>query len=224
MKGRETRTMKLINKLCMTGVVALLLIAPPGVARAQYFTNPGFSSPAGSDVGTWYGALTYNMALPIGSLSDFTGDFSPIGIGLDARYLVRREVSIGLAFGWQAFSAETSDAVTVSNATLQGKQFRWTNVVPLLASAHYYLRDLSPVFTPFAGLNLGTYWAERRVDLGVYTAEPDSWHFGLAPEVGFGFRIRHILPIVIVRYNHIFSSGGSGDLPYFNFNVGIAWH
>lgn len=211
--------MNSIKETCLTGVAALLMVILPGAAHAQRT----YIDQSGSDAGTWYGALTYNMAVPIGSLADFTGDFSPIGIGLDVRYKVWSEVSFGMAFAWQNFGANTTDPVTIGNATFQGKQYRWTNVVPLLVNAHYYFRDLSSVIKPFAGFNLGAYFVERRVDVGVYTTSPDTWHFGIAPEIGLGFRVGGFLPVLIFRYNHIFSSDGSGDLPYFNFNVGIAW-
>ena len=200
------------------------------LGRLPLFAVTGLSSlfalpahGAEDDRGTWYGALTYNMAVPLNSTSDFTGDFSPMGVGFDVRYKLRSDLSLGFAFAWQVIEGETSDVIELENAAFQGRQFRWTNTIPLLVTSHYYFRQLTSWVTPFAGLGLGAYFFERRVDVGVYQVSSSTWHFGLAPEVGFGFRVAGMMPVLIFRYNHAFSSDDSGDQGFMNFNIGIAW-
>lgn len=193
-------------------LAGLLLMAAPTSAQPSRGGSP------------WYGALTYNMAVPFGSTSDFAGGFSPLGIGLDIRYKIRPNWSAGIGLAWQVIYGKTTDPVTIENVTVQGTQYRYSNIYPMLVNGHYYLPELSDRIVPFAGFGLGAYYMERRVDVGIYAISNGSWHFGIAPEVGIGFRVLGALPVLIVRYNHAFSSEGTGDQSFLNMNVGIAWN
>lgn len=172
----------------------------------------------------WYTAVTYNMAVPFSSTQEFTGDFSPLGIGVDVRYKLRTDVSVGAAFAWQEFDVKTDEVVELDNAAFQGTQFRWTNTIPILVNAHYYVTQLSDRVQPFVGLHLGAYWLGRRVDVGVYTVDQSTWHFGMAPEIGVAFSVGRFLPVLMVRYNYAFSSADTGDQSFLNFNLGLAFN
>jgi opacity protein-like surface antigen len=211
--------MKIISPRIFVAVTCFALALPSAV-QAQENEPETFKA-------QWYGSATYDMAIPLGNTSDFGGGFSPRGFGLDFQYLFNPNWSLGLATGWQVFDHKTTEAADFrdGNVTIQGTQHRYLNAIPLLVAGHYYVRNWLPEWClPFAGFGLGTYWAERRVDIGLYTINDSAWHFGIAPEVGIGFRVGHTLPILRVRYNHPFSSGGSGDLPYLNISVGLAWN
>ena len=196
------------------------------IAILACLTAPALANPHQYSQGDskWYGAVTYNMAVPFGSTSDFSGDFSPRGVGLDVRYRFAHQWSAGMSFAWQGFDGKTTDPVTLKNATLQGTQFRYTNTVPLLVNSHYYLPDVVEWAIPFAGFGLGAYYMERRVDVGIYTVAKDTWHFGVAPELGVAFRVYSARPVLILRYNHAFSSEGSGDQSFLNINIGLGWN
>ncbi|MCL7971978.1 MAG: porin family protein, partial [marine benthic group bacterium] len=185
----------------------------------------------------WWWGLTYQMSatssLPGNSNSDvnFIEDFSFRGLGIDARYVPSRgsNYSFGFNFGWNVFSEKNDfgterNTISLPNADISGTQLRYFNSVPLLANASYYFGDRGGI-RPFVGVNAGTYYIERRVDIGVSAVVDDAWHFGWAPEIGLVVPLGRpeVALLTQIRYNWAFSSGGSGDQKYWGFNIGIAY-
>jgi len=193
-----------------------LLVAFSGEAQAQ----------------DWWWGITYNMSatssLPASSDYDtnFVDDFSFRGIGLEARYVPDRggNLSYGFSGSWNVLNEQTDEIVHLPSADLSGDQFRYFNSVPLLANAHYYFGSRGGI-RPYAGLNVGTYWIERRVDVSVVSIQDDSWHLGWAPEVGVVVPLGRpeVALLANVKYNWAFSAGGSGDQKYWGFNIGFVY-
>ena len=143
----------------LLGTLILSLLAISGVALAQEEAPaPADTAPPVSVVATpepaapapvsvppeshWFGAASYDMAVPFAQAKDFGGSFSPVGFGLDVRYLLTPKWSVGLSTGWQVFDDKTTDPIQMNggNVTIQGTQYRYLNVFPILAAGHYYLR------------------------------------------------------------------------------------
>lgn len=181
----------------------------------------------------WWWGISYNMTAPstMPASSDlggeFVSDFSFRGIGLEARYVPRRgsNVSYGFTGAWHVLKTETSETVNLPSADVTGYQLRYVNSVPLLANATYYFGEPRRGVRPYVGLNLGTYYMERRVEIGLAAITDKNWHLGWAPEAGV------VVPLgrpeaamfASIRYNWAFSAGGSGDQKYWGFNVGFAY-
>ncbi len=207
----------MMNRTFLTSFAVFFLIATTLPNESKSDELPGHSP--------WFSSLTYDMAIPFGQASDFGGDFDPLGVGFDARYFLNPNWSLGFATGWQVLDQKTTTASQINNVTLHGTQLRYLNLLPLMVSGHYYLRQYVPQWClPFGGLDVGTFWAERRVDVGLFSVSNSEWHFAVAPELGIAFRIKDVLPLLRFRYNHLFGSEGSDDLPYFNISIGAAWN
>ena len=185
----------------------------------------------------WWWGITYEMSatssLPTNSDSDvnFIEDYSFRGLGIEARYVPSRDAnySFGFNVGWNVlnekneFGAERN-TISLSNADITGTQLRYFNTVPLLANASYYFGSRGGI-RPYVGVNAGTYYVERRVDIGVVGIVEDNWHFGWAPEVGLVVPLGRpeIALLTTIRYNWAFSAGGTGDQKFWGFNIGIAY-
>ena len=193
-----------------------LLVAFSGVAQAQ----------------DWWWGITYNMSatasLPGTSDSDgdFVDDFSFRGIGIEARYAPDRggNLSYGFSGRWNVLNEKTDEVVNLPGADLSGTQLRYFNSIPLLVNAHYYFGSRGGI-RPYAGLNVGTYWIERRADVSIISVKDDNWHFGWAPELGLIVPLGRpeVALIANARYNWAFSAGGSGDQKYWGFNIGFMY-
>jgi len=180
----------------------------------------------------WWWGITYNMSatssLPGSSDSDvsFVDDFSFRGIGLEARYVPNRggNLSYGFSGSWNVLNEKTDEVVDLPGAAISGTQLRYFNAVPLLVNAHYYFGSRGGI-RPYAGINAGTYWIERRVDIGISSVKDDNWHFGWAPELGVIVPLGRpeVALIANTRYNWAFSAGGSGDQKYWGFNIGLVY-
>jgi hypothetical protein len=171
----------------------------------------------------WFAAITYNMSLPLMDTRDFTSTFSPRGFGLELRTKLLPYLSVGTAVSWQVFDDSTSEVVTQGNVAVQGKQLRFVNAVPILANVHGYLPGLPLGIEPFAGLGLGASYIERRLQLSFLAVNDRTWHFVLTPEVGLAVPLQDFFFVFITRYHIAFSSAGSGDQSWLNFNLGVGW-
>lgn len=185
----------------------------------------------------WWWGITYQMSasssLPTNSDSDvnFIEDYSFRGFGIDARYVASRDAkySIGFNVGWNVLNEKNDfgserNTISLGNADVTGTQLRYLNTVPLMANASYYFGSRGGI-RPYVGLNAGTYYIERRVDIGVVGIVEDNWHFGWAPEVGLVVPLGRpeVALLTTIRYNWAFSAGGTGDQKYWGFNIGIAY-
>ena len=185
----------------------------------------------------WWWGITYEMSatssLPTNSDSDvnFIEDYSFRGLGIEARYVPSRDAnySFGFNMGWNVLNEKNEfgterNTISLPNADITGTQLRYFNTVPLLANASYYFGSRGGI-RPYVGVNAGTYYIERRVDIGVVGIVEDNWHFGWAPEVGLVVPLGRpeVALLTTIRYNWAFSAGGTGDQKFWGFSIGIAY-
>ena len=170
--------------------------------------------------------LSYAIGFPTGDLGDFIGNVSFRGISLDYRYRIQPNLALGTTFGWSTFYEEVaSDTYTLGNESLTGKQYRYSNNIPMLATVTYFLSPDEKI-NPFGTLGIGTMYTRRNTDMNLYTLEEESWNFLIQPEVGAQIGIAdHSSLSLSLKYNLGLEAG---DLPenqtYLSLNVGFAFH
>lgn len=171
-------------------------------------------------------SVTYSIAFPTGDVSDFIGKTSFRGINFDYHRLVQPNIGVGISFGWNVFYEEKGyDTYTVDNASLSGKQWRYSNHVPMFFSANYYLKPGEQI-NPFVGLGIGTIYSKRNTDMNLYTITQEAWNFGLQPTVGFLYRGSDETSIhVSARYNYGFKAGNELQeaQSYISLNLGFTF-
>jgi outer membrane protein W len=165
--------------------------------------------------------VAYNTAVGLGDTHDFAPNFSFLGFSFDWRARVTDNFWPGLSLAWQSLYGKEQKTLSYSNTTFTGTIATSLNVFPMLATGNYYFMTDSRGARPYAGLGVGAYAAEHRVDVGIWTISDTSWHFGLAPELGVALPTgRHQL-VVSTKFNYGFASGRWDPLMYLNFNVGV---
>src|SRR6185369_9780068 len=90
----------------------------------------------------------------------------------------------GISLAWQALYGKDVKTITRGNTTFTGTIATSLNVFPMLATGNYYFMTDPRGVRPYAGLGVGAYAAEHRLDVGIWTISDTSWHFGFAPEIG----------------------------------------
>src|SRR5688572_24767303 len=81
--------------------------------------------------------FAYSIGFPTGDLNDFIKT-SYRGISADYRHPIKQNISLGLHLGWTTFYEEKDkDTYTADNASLTGKQYRYSNNVPMAATITY---------------------------------------------------------------------------------------
>jgi outer membrane protein W len=173
-----------------------------------------------------YVDVTYSMGFGAGDMADFISKPSFRGISFDYRYSVQPNIAIGFNLGWNTFyEAKGSSTYTVDNASLTGKQYRYSNNVPMLATGTYYFKP-DETFSPYAALGIGTMYARRNTDMNLYTIEQEAWPFVLQPEIGFRYQAADAVGFLVnVKYLNGFKAGDFDSAQsYFTLNVGFSFH
>ena len=168
--------------------------------------------------------LSYQFSVPIGETANYTSPVSWRGFGLDVMTWVRRDLSVGLAFGWNVFFNNTTSTISYRGTEITGNQDRALNVWPTLFNFRWFPkissnRDLQP----YIGANVGGYIIERYIAIGQSAFQETHFHFGVAPEIGVFFQNPVGAIFLNGRYNMAFAAGGVPFQQFFSINLGYAW-
>jgi opacity protein-like surface antigen len=151
--------------------------------------------------------VSYVVGFPAGHLGGFMNKTSWRGFSIDYRHTVQPNVALGMNVSWSTFYEERASATyTDGNASLYGKQFRYSNHVPIVATVTYFASPEAGT-NPFLSLGVGTMYSRRNTDMNFYTIEEDAWNFLLQPEIGVQFNVSEALAVAISgKYNYGFQS------------------
>jgi len=183
----------------------------------------------------WYGAATYQVSFPLGDTKDFIEDVSWRGFGLDFRYTVQKNVSVGFVTGWNIFYEQVNETTQLTGGTpgaITALSNRYINFVPVMLNAHYYMGEKGE-YRPYIGVSLGGYYVDQELQVGIADVINDSWEWGVAPELGVIIPVQRDLGIIVAaKYNYIFTEetifeGTSLERDimnsYWGINVGVVW-
>lgn len=171
-------------------------------------------------------SITYDVGVPLGSTSDFIGSSSFRGFGLEGRVFIKDNLSYGGSFNWAVFYEEFGPQewnIEGQNGTAYGKQFRYINSFPIMATMHYYIGDYDATRI-YVGGGIGPQKIDQRTDIGLYSVNKNKWRLGLAPEIGvlipvnFNSRIN-----IAARYQYAVKAGDNEAVSYLNIKVGFAF-
>jgi len=173
------------------------------------------------DVGVYY-----SIGIPTGDLGQFISKASFRGINVDFHSMVKSNIGVGFSTGWTVFyEAMDYDTYTYGNISISGKQYRYSNHIPLLASGVYYLSPDDDL-NPFVKLGIGTVYTRRNTDMSEYTVEEEAWNFALVPEVGLQYKVGYDRSVSLsVRYNSAFQAGSEleGAQSFIAINLGFVF-
>ena len=204
---------RLIRALCLL----VFVVAPGARANAQMSTQ-------------YVGTLAYTMAQPVGDTKDFANNYSWLGFSIEGDWFLRTNLSAGFILGWQEiYKEQGGDSFEFDNGTATGRTYRHIGALPTLFRARYWTGRPGEPFHAFAGLGAGAYWMKQTLDYGIYTADEDHWHFGVAPElgvlmvtsggIGWTLNARYNYPIATGDY----LAGSSKSWSYWGIGVGVSY-
>ncbi|PWJ34190.1 outer membrane beta-barrel protein [Sediminitomix flava] len=172
-----------------------------------------------------YSSLTYDVSFPLShEVIDFIDDTSWRGFTFKVGGEITENIGAGIYSGWYVFNEKVrGEQITTDISTLSGVQFRYINIVPIMADVHYRMAN-SGDWTPYGSLGIGTYFFKHTTDVGILRISDDEWHFGLAPEVGVAYHLRENSHLLLsIRYNHAFPTKDWNTQSFFQINVGLMW-
>lgn len=169
--------------------------------------------------------VTYSVGFGTGDVKEFIPSASFRGISIEYNHMVQDNIGVGFQVGWNVFYDDLPyDTYTIDNVSLSGKQWRYSNHVPLLISANYFFKPGERV-NPFVGVGLGTIYTLRNTDMNLYTIEEDGWSFGFSPTIGARIEASDVTKFnVSLRYNTASKAGDfNAAQNYLSLNVGFAF-
>ncbi len=170
--------------------------------------------------------LKYIMGFPSSDFNDFIGEKSYRGVNIEYRRFLNDNISVGGYTGWNGFYEKTDRSTYYfDNGAISGVLYNYLYVLPLYANFHYYPFP-GDIVQPFAGLAFGALYVNKESQMGILSVFEDSWHFGLAPEIGFfiPFGLNANSGVITSgRFNHAFYKEGNMDkLQYFQWTIGLS--
>jgi len=169
--------------------------------------------------------LTYGIGFGTGDLGDFISQTSFRGATLDYYKMVQPSVGVGFSLGWNVFYEEKSfDTYTAENQALSGKQYRYSNHIPMLLGANYYMNP-GEKMSPFLGANAGVMYTRRNTDMNLYTLEQEAWNFTVQPQIGLQFNnsLSSAMTIMLKYYMGFKAGDLDENQSYLSLNVGFVF-
>ena len=189
----------------------LLLPMMNGQAQAQRHV---------SYVGDNLWVASYSVAAPLSNTKDYIGQTSWLGFTVEGRHFTKPNLTVGILSGWTTLYNKAYRVQQTGNTTVSGVQTRYLNIFPLLGTGHIYFGDRdSPKF--YLGGGVGTYWIEKKTELGLYALTENNWHFGLAPEIGVSIPRGRTAIVISARYNYAFSAGNVDEQSWLSLGIGF---
>jgi opacity protein-like surface antigen len=168
----------------------------------------------------WFWGATWGLSIADGATHDYIANESWRNFGIEGRKFVSPKTSVGLSFNWTVLNENTTRTTVLPAAAITGTQYHYINAFPLLLTAHKYIGDEEGTML-YVGGGIGAYYVERRTEIGLFAVDNNTWHFGIAPEVGFilplGWRAKGMIN---ARY-HYTSEAEGYEYQYWDFRIGI---
>ena len=168
--------------------------------------------------------LSWNIGFPVSDLKDFLTDedYSLGGFGLDYRYFIEENISVGGYFAWDFFNGTSDEMLSFGNTDITGQQRLFVNYFPFMVNSHYYL-GVDDGIRPYFGVGLGAVRTLQRTSIGTFNIQNNNWHFGLYPELGVIFPVFDDKNVSLgAKYHTALETDDSFTYSYFSLNVGIS--
>jgi opacity protein-like surface antigen len=169
-----------------------------------------------------YFTITHATAVPFGNAHDFIDDISFRGYALGYHYFLTPEISVGIDGGFNSFYQRRDyDTYTEGTVSISGIQYRYLNTLPIHLTGRYLFLP-NQRLRPFVGLGLGTVYATRRVDMGLFSTRNSDWMISIKPEAGIKYLINNRFALSLsARYYHTFDTNDLNAQPFGTVNLGL---
>jgi hypothetical protein len=169
--------------------------------------------------------MSYSVSFPMGDLYDYNSKTSFRGTNIEFLHEAKPHLAIGIETGWNVFY-EHADKMDYKDgtATISGVQFRYTNMVPILAETKYFPSMNSKTMDSYIGVGVGTLYVNRSTDFGLYRIITNTWQFCWRPEAGLVFHMQPgVKAFLGVKYYAALHSSDLDGQSFLSANVGFVF-
>lgn len=171
--------------------------------------------------------LSWEIAIPTNN--DFLDKTSFAGGKAEYRYFLPKvPVSFGLAVSWNSYEQYIPTQTIYyknNNSAITTDMDRVIYTVPIVATAHYYFNYGKKVM-PYAGVGIGTQYAEQRIYYNIFEDDSYGWGFVVRPEIGALIRPNGGNWGILLGASYQYATNKNDlfqidNLKSFNFNIGL---
>jgi hypothetical protein len=168
-------------------------------------------------------AISYPVGFSFGALNDYIDQTSFRGINMEFLQRLDNKWLLGIESGWNVFyKRESEKEYKQGTASITGTQFRYANIVPILAEAKFIRPLENRTASFYGGLGIGTVYVDQSTDFGLYTLRLDAWQFCLRPEAGFYYIIYPGARLFLgAKYYAGFKTDDMGAQSFLTANIGF---
>lgn len=164
---------------------------------------------------------TYSMSVPLEVNNDYITSWSFRGVTFEGLIELNERLAAGWLAGWNVFSEKhLNDIYVKDNVTINGTQYRYMNLFPILARAAYQFGKHSGT-RPYIGAGLGTTGEISRTDIGLISYREDAWHLSISPETGINIPVKGGAITTSFRYIYGLKAQDIHSISYLSFNLGF---
>jgi hypothetical protein len=166
--------------------------------------------------------LNFAPALPVGQTANFTENFTGRGANFEFYKMNANQTGFGVEFGTMNFFEEVPDQLYErGSAALQGTQYRYLKVTPVMASFIYVFNATKP-FKPFVAMGGGIAINTQTVSMGIFVDKTTPRQFVIRPELGAIYQISVYVGIKLSsKYYQTFENSEMRAQSILGFNLGF---
>ena len=145
---------------------------------------------------------------------------------------IKHNMSLGLAMSWSAFDEYVNSKTYSSPGNTKAittDMIRQVYTLPITLVGHYYLNTKSKIMQPYAGLGLGTQYAEHKAYFNIYELIETNWGFTARPELGALFAFSSHSPMrALLSFGYNYSTNDNkafnvDNWSHFTVNIGLGF-
>ena len=166
--------------------------------------------------------LNFAPALPLGQTADFTKNFTGRGANFEFYKMNENQTGFGVEFGTMNFFEKASDQLFErGSATLQGTQYRYLKITPIMGS-FIYVFNANKSFKPFVAMGGGLAINTQTVSMGIFVDKVTPRQFIIRPELGAIYQISDYVGIKLSsKYYQTFENSEMRAQSILGFNLGF---
>ncbi len=174
---------------------------------------------------------TVSTSFTLAHFNNFIPNISPLGLNVEYRKFIDRDISIGFAGGINYFSSSSTSDYNFDGTVITGDNDRSVFVIPLLLQTHYFFGYRNKPSFNF-GFGFGAIYVGKSVKYSGNTLSQNRFHVAIVPDAGFTYPINDNLQFIAqLKFNYAMatikkSDSDSFDVDDYGFlslNLGVMW-
>ncbi len=174
---------------------------------------------------------TVSTSVTLAHFNNFISNASPLGVSVEYRKFIDRDISIGFASGINYFSENSDDSYDFDGTLVSGNNDRSVIAIPFLLQTHYFFGYRNKPSFNF-GFAFGAMYVSKSISNSGKNISQNRFHVSIIPDAAFTYPINEKVQFISqLKFNYAMAtikrkSGQTWDVDDYGFlslNLGVMW-